>query len=187
MHPILVEGPAVEPVTVAETRAYLRLADDDGTEDALLAALIATARLAVEAAAGRVLSESRWRLVLEAWPPAPGFALPLSPVLAIESVLLRDRDGVATPVAPALYRLDGACDPPRLVLDAAIPAPPALGSIEILLRAGYGAAAAAVPAPLRQAVRALVAHHYENRGDAGASAPPPDIAALVAPYRRPRL
>lgn len=185
MHPILVEGPAVEPVSVAEMRAYLRLHDDDGTEDALLAALVAAARLAIEAAAGRVLIESRWRLVLRAWPAGPGFALPLSPVIAVESVLLRDRDGIATDVAPALYRLEGGCDPPRLVLEPTVPAPPALGTIEILLRAGYGADAAAVPAPLRQAVRALVAHHFENRGDGAAA--PPDIAALVAPYRRPRL
>ena len=41
MTPIPIEGPAVEPVTVAEMRGFLRL--DDGAEDALVADLIRAA------------------------------------------------------------------------------------------------------------------------------------------------
>lgn len=51
MNPILIAGPAVEPVTVAEMRAFLRL--DDAAEDELVAVLITTARHRVEAASGR--------------------------------------------------------------------------------------------------------------------------------------
>lgn len=48
MLPVLVAGPAVEPVSLADMRLYLRL---DGTdEDELVAALIAAARLQIEAA-----------------------------------------------------------------------------------------------------------------------------------------
>ncbi len=38
MVPIAIDGPAVEPVSIAEMRAYLRL--DDGAEDELVAALV---------------------------------------------------------------------------------------------------------------------------------------------------
>jgi len=57
MTPIPIDGPAVEPVSAPDMRAYLRL--DDGAEDELVAALIRAAGRAVEAAAGRVLIDSR--------------------------------------------------------------------------------------------------------------------------------
>ena len=39
MIPILIDGPAVEPVTLAEMKAYLRVDEDDGTQDELIAGL----------------------------------------------------------------------------------------------------------------------------------------------------
>ena len=47
----------------------------------------------------------------------------------------------------------------------ALPAPgrPAPG-IELDVMVGYGDAAVDVPEPLRQAIRLLIAHWYENRG-----------------------
>jgi len=56
--------------------------------------------------------------------------------------------------------------------------------------AGYGATAAAVPAPLRQAVLRLAARWFEERGDVAscdAWGLPGPIAALIAPFRRGRL
>jgi uncharacterized phiE125 gp8 family phage protein len=41
MNPILIDGPAVEPVALADMRAFLRL--DDAAEDDLVTALIGTA------------------------------------------------------------------------------------------------------------------------------------------------
>ena len=52
---------------------------------------------------------------------------------------------------------------------------------------GYGDAAIDVPEPLRQAIRLLVAHWYENRGlivpAASIAVLPATVAALIAPYR----
>ena len=70
-------------------------------------------------------------------------------------------------------------------------APPQPGArsagIEIDVEAGYGATASAVPEPLKQAIRQLVAHWYENRGagppDESALRMPASVAALIAPYR----
>jgi uncharacterized phiE125 gp8 family phage protein len=60
--------------------------------------------------------------------------------------------------------------------------------IELDVSAGYGAAAIDVPEPLRQAIRLLAAHWYENRGvvalgQTSAVTLPVSVPALLAPYR----
>ena len=186
MVPILVDGPAVEPVSVPEMRDYLRL--DTDAEDALVADLIRAARLAVEAASRSILIASRWRLALDAWPPDGLVAVPLWPVLAIERI--RVAASPASPAAdlgPELYRLDlSASGQVRIRIDPRALGAAEPGGITIDVRAGYGADAAAIPASLVQAVRVLVARWFENRGDT-AAALPPDVALLVGPHRRPRL
>ena len=47
---VMTSGPALEPVSLAEAKAHLRL--DDVAEDALLQSLIVTSRLHIEAALG---------------------------------------------------------------------------------------------------------------------------------------
>ncbi len=186
MTPILIDGPAVEPVGLPEMRAYLRL--EDGAEDDLVAALVKAARRAVEAAAGRVLVESRWRLVLDAWPESGVVPLPVSPLIAVERVRVFDRDGQATDLGADLYEVDVIDDPPRLIVDPRAPAPGrARQGVAIEVRAGYGATSESVPVPLRQAVRLLVTRWFENRVDADPGPPPPDVGTLIAPYRRMRM
>ena len=69
----------------------------------------------------------------------------------------------------------------------ALPMPTRIAAgIELDIAVGFGDAASDVPEPLRQAIRLLVAHWYENRAlVAGAEvAPvPANAAALIAPYR----
>lgn len=189
MNPILVDGPAVEPVTVPEMRAWLRL--DDDAEDALVASLIKAARGAVEAAVRRVLVESRWRVVLDGWPTGRVVRLPLSPLIAVDSIEVRDTAGVAHTLAPSAYRIDPGSDPGRLLVDAGAPAPGTTpGGIAIELRAGFGATAVAVPEPLRHAARLLVARWFEHRGDDAEpprDALPDEVLVLLSPYRRARL
>jgi uncharacterized phiE125 gp8 family phage protein len=59
--------------------------------------------------------------------------------------------------------------------------------IEIDVGVGYGEAASDVPEALRQAIRLLVAHWYENRGlvaiGQAIAAMPMSVTGLVAPYR----
>jgi uncharacterized phiE125 gp8 family phage protein len=189
MNPILVEDPSVEPVTVPEMRGWLRL--DDGAEDALVAGLITAARLAVEAAAGRVLIETRWRLVLDAWPAGRVVRLPLSPLIAVDAVQVRDGLGALQALLASAYRIDAASDPARVLVVATAPEPGVTpGGIAIDIRAGFGPSAATVPEPLRHAVRLLVARWFEHRGDdvePVRGALPDDVLTLVAPYRRARL
>lgn len=186
MIPILVDGPAVEPVSVPEMREHLRV--DHDAEDELIGGLIRAARLMVEAASRRLLVEQRWRVVLDRWPEGGTVMLPLSPLIAVEAVAVLDSSGAEIPVPPGRIDADGFSDPPRIaVSDPPLPGRPRNG-IVITLRAGYGAAPEDVPATLRLAIRMLVARWFENRGDiAGEQALPPEALALIAPFRRARL
>lgn len=188
MNAIPIAGPAVEPVALADMRAFLRL--DDAAEDDLVASLVKTARHSVEAACGRVLVAQTWRVGLDRWPTDRVVSLPLSPLIAVDAIRVFDAGGMASPVAPALYRVDAASDPPRVIVDPATPSPGRWPQgVEIDVRVGYGAMADAVPGPLRHAVRMLAARWFENRGDEAIAAQPlpPDVLALIAPFRRARL
>jgi uncharacterized phiE125 gp8 family phage protein len=180
--------PAAEPVTLADLKAWIRL--DGSDEDDVLAALLATARLAVEEAAGGRLVTQDWRLVLDAWPPDGVLTLPLAPVQAVTAVRVRDAAGGAMVLPASAWLLDAASDPPRLVLVGSPQVPGRrLGGIEVDVTAGYGPPAA-VPEPLRMAVRLTAARLFEHRGDGrdetGAAVPPAAVA-LIAPFRRVRL
>ncbi|MFG1317759.1 head-tail connector protein [Xanthobacter autotrophicus] len=184
----LVAGPAAEPLTRAEAKAYLRI--DHTDEDALLDALVTAARRRVEVETGRALMEQTWRFSLDAWPLRGIIPAPLSPVRQIVSATVAAADGtpVALPAgalalvgdrAPALFRVE----------PARVSAPLARhGGIVITFTAGYGPGAADVPADLVQAVRLLAAHFYEHRdGPGDTSALPAAARALMAPYRVVRL
>ncbi|HWK38638.1 MAG TPA: head-tail connector protein, partial [Hyphomicrobium sp.] len=72
---VITSAPAVEPVTVSEAKAHLRV---DGTaEDTLIGSLILTSRLHIEAALGLALMTQSWRLSLDAWPNGRELELPL--------------------------------------------------------------------------------------------------------------
>ena len=189
---VLTAGPAVEPVTLAEAKTHLRV---DGTaEDTLVASLIVTSRLHVEAGIGLALVTQSWSYFLDCWPPGPALKLPLRPVQTIDAVRLYDDNAVVTTLPPASYLLDGASAPARLVRQGATqwPNPGRVANgIEVAFTAGFGNAAANVPSPIRQAILLLVAHWYEHRTplELGAQAQPvPDmVGELLGPYRSPRL
>jgi uncharacterized phiE125 gp8 family phage protein len=189
---ILTSGPAVEPVTLAEAKAHLRV--DGSAEDTLIASLIVTARLHVEAAAGLALVTQTWSWYFDAWPPGHARMLPLRPIQSIGAVRLYDEAGLVTTLPPTGYMLDASAPYPRIVRHGSIPWPKpgrVANGIEIAFTAGYGPVAADVPAALRQAVLLLVAHWYEHRAPAevGAHAVslPDMVAELLKPYRAIRL
>ena len=186
MFPIQVEGPAVEPVSLADMKAYLRV--DDDAEDELVAGLIKAARLMVEATARRVLITQSWRLMLPEWPASRSLALPLSPVIAIDKVEMFDAAGLATQLAADAYALDPTLDPPRLMLRQALPSAASSSGLAVAFRAGFGPVPEDVPATLRLALKIIVARWFENRGDvAGEQTLPREALALIAPFQRPRL
>lgn len=189
MTPIRVDAAIVEPVTLAEMRGYLRLdPDDGGAENALVESLIASARAQVELAVRRILVPGRYRLMLTAWPRDGRLPLPLSPVVAVARAGLVDGAGLVIDLAPGLVRV--GADPieaPGLIIDPAVPALNERAAL-IEVDAGHGGAGPPIPPGLVQAIRLLVAHAFEHRGDGpGDGSPPPAIAALIDPLRRLRL
>jgi len=180
-----VAGAVVEPVTVPKLRGYLRLDPEDGTEDGLLAALIAAARAELEAETRRVLVPGTWRMVLDR-PPADGrVPVPLSPLVALVRAGFPAADGGFDPLDPGLVALGSdRIEAPGLRLGR-IPA--AAGrALLIEVAAGYGGDGPPLPPPLRLAVLRRAAARYEHRGD---DAVPDlgDLAAAAAPFRRLRL
>ncbi|WP_420431583.1 head-tail connector protein [Hyphobacterium sp.] len=190
----LVTPPAVEPVALAEAKAFLRVASDH--EDDLIVQLIAAARQRVEAEAGRALIMRTYREAIDCW-EVPGrttgngkqFRLPMPPLISVASVTTFDTDDSASAWPAEDYFVDTASDPGRIaVRSGAFPIPGrATAGIEIVFDAGYGAAAEAVPSALREAVMRLTADAYHNR-EGGAERPLPlAVQGLLAPYKRVRL
>lgn len=176
--------PAVEPVSVAELRAQVRLVHTQ--EDALLEHYIKAARQHVEGLTRRVLITQTLRVILDRWPAGRAVRLPVGPVQDVLSVSLLDSDGVPQALSPGEWRFYHGSEPGSLrAQPGAGPAEPVNG-IEIEFTAGYGADGSFVPAPLRQAILLLAAHWYENREasvDFGNGSMPQALDRLLSTYR----
>ena len=183
MPAILLTPPSVEPWTVAEAKAFLRVEHSD--DDTIIAALIAAARGHVEALTRRALLTQSWRLVLDAWPANGRIDLRMGPLRSVIAARVFDTANNAGTIDVETFVVDIAAD----VIASpcwALPAPGRLtAGIELDVQLGYGNAAD-VPDALRHAVRMLVAHWYENRSLVAAgtvAALPAGVDALIAPYR----
>ncbi len=178
----LITPPAAEPVTLAEAKAHLKI--DTDADDALIARLIAAARARAEWHTGRALITQAWVLWRDAWPKDGTLELPLPPLQAVTAVTAYSADDTPLTIAGDAYRLDTHASPARLVFKSCTP-PASLrrvGALAIAFTAGYGGAAANVPAPLRQAILSLVTWLHEHRGEAPAELPAQALS-LLAPYR----
>ncbi len=187
MIPLLVDGPQLEPVSLAEAKGWLRVEGSD--EDSLIQALIIAARLMVESEIGLVLLAQNWRFVGDTWPSSEAIPVPIGRVIAVTGARVFAANGMPQALnADNFEILKG--EERDAVLPVTRPAPGrARGGIEIDLRLGFGEFAAQVPEPLRLAMRQLIALWFENRGDAtiierGLPAP---VRALLKPFRRLRL
>jgi uncharacterized phiE125 gp8 family phage protein len=185
MPSILLTAPAGEPVSLAEAKDFLRVAHND--DDATVAALVAGARQEIETQTRRALMMQVWRLTRDVWPASGVVPLLPAPLRALMAVRVYDGDGHAQALDLQSFDVDTAGAPAMLAFARGMPAPGRrAGGIEIDIECGYGAAAD-VPEPLRQAVRLLVAHWYENRALIAASGEvasvPSSVLALIAPYR----
>ena len=179
----LTTPPAVEPITLAEAKAHLKV--DTTDDDALIGALISAARARAEWHTGRALITQGWTLHLDAWPVLGTIAIPLPPLQSVTLVTTYARDDSATVLSSALYSVDTASAPGRVALKCDMPPPIDLrnvNAVAIAFTAGYGDAESDVPQLLREAIFELIAFLYENRGEAPAELPQ-GCLALLAPFR----
>ena len=189
MRRYIVNPPAVEPLTLTETKRFLRV--DHSEDDALISGLIKAARERIEARTGRAMLAQTWRISLDRWPAEARVTLPVLPVLSVAAVRVFDALGIPADLASALYAIEPGSEPPVL----AVTSPPGPGrarsGIEIDVVAGYGVAPADCPEPLRLALRHLVAEAYAARGPLAAGEPVlptgADVDTLILPYRQLKL
>jgi uncharacterized phiE125 gp8 family phage protein len=184
MSSILLTGPAVEPVSLAEAKAFLRVEHDD--DDDVIASLIVSARIYAEAQTRRAMITQSWRLTRDAWPQTGRIAVRPAPLQSLEAARVHDGEGEPIELDVAGFFVDVAGS--ELVFAPWVMPQPGqtAAGIELDVTLGFGDAAVDVPEPLRQAIRLLVGHWYENRGLVSPGAAPLlplTVPALLAPYR----
>lgn len=178
--------PSGEPMTLAETKAHLRI--DGASEDSLIEDLIRAARQSLEQATGLVLINRTFRLYLDDWPDGPVIQIAKSPVQSIETVTVYDAAGLpqALPLSDAI--LDGRSRPARLVLSQQPVVEQAINGIEIDFTAGFGESGTDIPDTLKRAMLLHVALLFECRGavspDSQPAAVPVGYDRLIAPFCR---
>ncbi|WP_269932232.1 head-tail connector protein [Aminobacter sp. HY435] len=182
-------APAVEPVTLVDAKAHLRVTHS--SEDALIGGLVVAAREDVERCTGVALIDQSWRLVLDRWPTDNRVALLRHPVREVLSVTTYDSEGSASLVDPQHYLFDSLSRPARLHFDRTPDRLRTMKGIEVDFRAGFGEAGTDVPDLLKRAVLLLVAHWYEFRTSFGPADQPVSYPAaydrLLSGYRAMRL
>lgn len=201
-----VTAPAVEPVTVSEAKAWLRL--DGDAEDALLNQLITAARTSAEQfIRGSIITQTR-KLTIDLTASRFGdclgegvydlpvtalygglpntIELPAGPVQSVTSVKTYGLDNTESTYSASNYFVDTAGD--RLTLNYGAIWPTNLraqASCAITYVTGYGATSKDVPEPIKRAILIHVASLYEQRGQCDDGAEPPAGAKqLLNQYRK---
>ncbi len=162
-----VTQPPVEPVSLAEAKAHIRVDSED--DDALIQGLIASAREWVENHLDRTLIRTQWQMRLDYFPHT--ISLPRQPFTQeqhLQSVAISYTDAMGSVIVlPASnYRVLGDRTP-------AVVMPPYSGSwpsarydsdsITVTWWAGYGPDQNTVPRAIKHAMLMLVGFWYENR------------------------
>ena len=184
----LLAGPAEEPVSLVEAKAFLKV--DDAAEDGLITTLIGAARLHVEGVTGRALLAQSWRVVLDDWPGDRQVKLPVTPFMPVTKITAYDVAGAGHDIPLAQFLRE----PDRLLLPVTVSGMPVLRErqgIEVDYVAGFGTEPDDVPADILQALLALVGYWHEHRDAvivAGSGAiVPSGFDRMVAGYKRVRL
>lgn len=162
---VLITPPAVEPVDLLEAKLHLRV--DGADDDALILSLIRAAREWCEHFTNRAFITQTWELWLDAWPAESVITIPLPPLQSVVSLKYLDEDGVEHTISSDDYVVDATSQPGRLALKSTAGWPSTalypIGGVRLRFTVGYGNSANDVPECVRQAIRLLVGHWYENR------------------------
>ncbi len=159
-------SPAVEPVTLAEAKAHLRV--DTATDDSYIATLITAAREWVEEYLDRALVHQQYVMRLDSFPyefelPRPPMATSGTATAVVVTYTLGD-DSTAT-LSSTQYRVDRNATPGVVRQLRAGTWPGNLddqNAVTVTWWAGYGASGTSVPAAIRHAILMLVGHWYDG-------------------------
>lgn len=167
-------------ITTAELKQHLRVTHSD--EDALIEAYRDAAVEFVESYCNTRLFTGQVQFNLKAFTHT--VELPIGPVTNVASVAYKQsKTGASQYLNSADYYVEADRNPPVIVfttlpgVDTDDPSP-----VTITCAVGY----ASTPEPLKQAVRFLVGHYYENRQAADVAnvrEVPMGVYSLINPYR----
>ncbi|MEL6946848.1 MAG: head-tail connector protein [Pseudomonadota bacterium] len=178
--------PALEPISLSEAKAFLRV--DHTADDALIAALIKAAREFLETTISQSLMTQTWRQYESGLPQSREISAGVRPVQSLAAVTVFGADGTPRVLSEQEASILSPGHDARLRFHGTLAASDAMNGIEIDWVVGWGDTSVAVPAALRHAIQLLVVHWYEFRGAVAASQQPvslpPGFDALVRPYRR---
>lgn len=159
--------PAVEPVTLAEAKAHLRV--DTADDDTYIGTLITAARQWCEEYLDRTLVNTQWTMRLDSFPyeielPRPPIASS-GTVTAVTLTCTLGDESTAT-LSSSAYRVDRHSTPGvvRQLRSGTWPANlDDYNAVTVTWWAGYGASGSSVPAAIRHAMLMLIGFWYENR------------------------
>jgi uncharacterized phiE125 gp8 family phage protein len=208
LKPVRTSAPAETPVSLTEAKAQLGVTGSGS--DTLITALIAAATERLDGWAGvlgRALVTQTWAQTFPRFPACEVIGLALAPVQSVTSIAYYDADNAAQTLSASVYTLLDDEIGPFVTLQADQSWPGTYAredAVTVTYVAGYGAAAA-VPAPIRQAIILMVRELHQfslqdsrlvreqvpgvgmreyAQGAAAQSPLPRAAAALLAPYRR---
>jgi len=161
----LTVAPAVEPITVAEAKAHLRISTTN--EDGLIASMISSARKVCEAYTNRQFCTATFVLACDDFPGGYGaIRLPRTPVASVTSITYADVDGSIQTLAATVYELVTSDVEARVVLKPGQTWPSVqsdkYNAVSVTMVCGYGAAAD-VPEAAKHAMKLLLGAFFENR------------------------
>lgn len=186
----LITPPTVEPITVEEAMAFIRVDDDEETP--IIGSLIKMAREYVELHTGRALIRQTWKATFDSWPRLTRrITLDKLPLISVDSVTYYDADNVAgTVFTDFVSELGDGATPGFIERDFAAEWPDVYSrknAISITFKAGYGTTGASVPASLKHAMLLLVSNYYDQRAPVNVgnivSEVPLNLRPLIDAYR----
>jgi uncharacterized phiE125 gp8 family phage protein len=181
--------PAETPLSLAEAKAHLRV--DHADEDGLITALIEAATRHLDGRDGilnRALVTQDWEYRIAAFPACGAIKLPFPPLQSVTAVSYVDAAGAVQTLPSSDYVVDTATYEGQIRRAFGIAWPATRceeHAVRVTFKAGYGTASA-VPAPIKQAMKFMIGHFYENReavGEAAFAELPMAVRYLLGPYR----
>jgi uncharacterized phiE125 gp8 family phage protein len=188
----LITAPAVEPLTLAEAKLYLRV--DSTTENSLITGMIVSARQMVETYTRRALATQTWDFrypwFMDTRRP---LIVPKAPLQSVTSVTYLDEDGTSQTLGASNYAVrtfSGAVAGRGYVElkdDVSLPSVYTDAIMPVTVRAvcGYGVAAD-VPDGLKMAIYLMLGDLYEQRQEtmmSVSSKTKTTTERLMSPYR----
>jgi uncharacterized phiE125 gp8 family phage protein len=168
----LITPPAIEPVTLAEAKAHLRV--DHSEDDALIGSFIEASRVYCEQFTARAFITQTWEYVVDDF-PLHEIMLPLPPLQSVTSVKYDDGGGVEQTLGVLDYEVDTVSQPGWVVpVTAGWPTNvwEGINSVRIRFVAGYNPGtdspidlAANVPQSIKAAIMLHVGQLYAQRED----------------------